>query len=183
MLGVERTLALIKMVGIVFYFSFFVDFYVTTAITEAMPISDKVKVTIVAMGYLFCLGTMWISPSIVFGDGSMRVLTPDTRQFCKVPNAASKQCQKDCQSLQSAANKCDYVVQQAYRHINLGGCAMDIKAWTHCETEWCQGGMDRATCLSECAGVRDALETCKVRVIQSFFQRYSLEKDGTMKVS
>ena len=151
-----------------------------------MPIvlSDKIKVAIVALGYIICLATWWTSPSIVFGDGSMRVLTPDTRKFCQVPHAASQQCQaKDCPSLQRDASQCDYVVRQAYRHINLGGCAMDIKTWTHCEAEWCQGGMDRATCLSECAGVRDALENCKVQVVQSYFQKYSLEKDGTRKVS
>lgn len=144
-------------------------------------LSDKVKVSIIALGYAICLATLWTSPSITFGDGSMRVLTPNTRHFCKVPQAALKQCQEDCPFLQDVASKCESVVRQAYRQINLGGCGMDIKAWTHCEAEWCQGGMDRATCLSECAGVRDSVENCKLRVVQSYFQRNSLEKDGTMK--
>ena len=150
-----------------------------------MPLSDKLKVTIIAMGYILCLGTWWTSPSIAFGDGSMRVLTPDSRHYCRVPQAAAKQChEEDCPSLQKVATACDHVVRQAYRQINLGGCAMEIKTWTHCENEWCQRGMDdAAACLAECATVREALETCKVRVIQSFFHRYSLEKDGTMKVS
>ena len=149
-----------------------------------MPLSDKVKVTIVVLGYVLCLGTWWTSPSIAFGDGSMRVLTPDSRKFCQVPQAAAQQCQgEDCPLRQKVATTCDYVVRQAYRQINLGGCAMEIKTWTHCEKEWCQPGMDGAACLAECAQVRESLETCKVQVIQSFFQRYSLEKDGTTKVS
>ncbi len=146
-----------------------------------MPVSDKFKVAIVAMGYAISLATLWTSPGLRMGNSSMRVLSPPIRQHCKAPQTAANQCQNDCEKIQEAASKCENVVRQAYRYINLGGCPMEIKAWTLCEAEWCERGMDRVACLSECAGVQESLEHCKERVVESYFKQNTLEKDGTMK--
>ena len=62
---------------------------------------------------------------------------------------------------------------------------MEIKAWTLCETEWCQGGgiqLSPLACRDECAMVRESLQACKNRVVRSYFLRNGLENDGTAKV-
>lgn len=59
---------------------------------------------------------------------------------------------------------------------------MELKAWTLCEAEWCQG-MDRSVCQKECKGVQESLQTCKNRVVASYFARNGLEKDGTIKIT
>lgn len=145
----------------------------------------RLKVMILAVLYLICVVTMWTAPSMTMGNASMRVLSPPIRQHCKAAQMAANKCLAGdgCQTLKGDALKCEQVVQNAYRHINLGGCPMEIKAWTLCEIEWCQGGgVDHSSCLSECAGVRDSLQTCKENVVASYFKSHSLEKDGTSKI-
>jgi hypothetical protein len=147
-----------------------------------MVLSDRIKVGIMAVGYAICLATVWTAPSITMGDASMLRLTPPIRQHCKAAQIAVNQCRSGtgCQTLKADEMKCEQVVREAYRHINLGGCPMELKAWTLCEVEWCQ---DRSACLSECAGVRDSLQTCKEKIVASYFERHSLQKDGTAKIN
>jgi hypothetical protein len=146
-----------------------------------MAFSDRIKVGILAMGYVICLATVWTAPSITMGDASMRRITPPIRQLCKAPQIAANQCHSGpgCRALKADTVKCQQTAREAYRYINLGGCSMEIKALTLCEAEWCQ---DHSACLSECAGVRHSLQTCKETIVASYFERHSLEKDGTAKI-
>ena len=149
-----------------------------------MALSDRIKVTILAVGYMICLATVWTAPSIMMGNASMRKVSPPISQYCKAAQMAARQCRpgNGCEALVANEVKCEEIVRKAYRHINLGGCPMEIKAWTLCEDEWCQKATDPLPCLSECAGVRLSLETCQQNVVESYFKSHSLEKDGTTKI-
>ena len=145
-------------------------------------LSDGAKIGILGIAYAICLVTLGTSPSITMGNGSLRTLAPTTRKHCQVPQKNARECHdNNCQDLKRAAQKCQDVVQRAYRHINLGGCATRIKAWTLCEDEWCQREMDTAACMTECTYVREALDDCKRQVVADYFRTNSLETDGTAK--
>lgn len=148
-----------------------------------MPLSDRVKIALLVVGYILCLATLWTAPSMTMGNAAMRVVSPPMRQHCKAvtTNGRCDADDKDCQAGQATADKCSHVVRQAYRWINLGGCPNQIKAWTLCEVEWCQGG-DRTACMNECAAVRESLQACKQWVVESYLARNGLDKDGSLKL-
>jgi hypothetical protein len=144
-------------------------------------LSDRSKVGILFLCYTICIVTLWTSPSISLGSGSLRSLTPPFQLHCHAARNAARECTSTCEPLQNAAHRCDEVVRRAYRHVNLGGCASYLKISNACEDEWCQRGMDQNACRTECHGVRDALDKCTKGVVNDYFRKYGLEKDGTTK--
>jgi hypothetical protein len=156
-------------------------------------VSDRAKLGILALSYTLCLMTLVTSPSISLGTGSLRTLAPAIQQHCHKARKNARECQppttvassssSQCEQLQKASRQCENVVRKAYRQINLGGCAFPLKVSSSCDDEWCQRGMDPAACRIECQHVRDALDHCTNRVVEAYFQKYGLEKDGTMKLN
>jgi hypothetical protein len=153
--------------------------------TKAM-LSDRAKLSLLAMCTMACLGTFFTSSSIAMGNAAMRVLSPRTRQHCMAPIRASNQCQKEgnaCTFQKAVATRCEAVVKRAYRHINLGGCPSEIKALSLCEAEWCHstGFPADSSCVQECSIVKETLSNCVQRQVQSFFRKNGLQNDGTLK--
>lgn len=145
-------------------------------------LSDRTKVGILGLCYTICLVTLGTSPSISLGNGSLRTLSPPVQQDCQAARKIARECQSNCEWRQSAARQCETVVRKAYRQINLGGCTSELKVASACEDEWCQRGSDHMACLTECTGVRGALDKCTKRVVTEYFRKYGLDKDGTMKL-
>ena len=147
-----------------------------------MMLSDPMKLLLLAICTLACLGTLFTSPSITMENAAMRVLSPSVRQFCDAPLQAARECSAEsrasCRDLEKVVKECQSVVQKAYRHINLGGCPFQIKALTLCEAEWCRTG-DMSSCERECSAVRESLSKCTRRQVEMFLHRNGLEKDGT----
>ena len=162
-------------------------------------VSDRTKVGMLALGYALCLMTLGTSPSILLGSGSLRTLTPAVQRYCHMARKRAHECQpaapttdasspsssssSSCEGWHKASRQCETAVQRAYRRINLGGCTFPLRISSSCDEEWCQRGMDPTACRIECQQVREALDQCTNRVVAEYFQKYGLEKDGTMKLN
>lgn len=155
-------------------------------------LSDRTKLLLLGACLLGSLSTLWTSSSFMMGRNDLGVIEAPLNRFCKEPRAAAKAClDKDdedssCLKLLSQASKCEETLKRAYRHINMGGCPREIQAVTICEVEWCEnvGGKREAqeACRQECSAVRETLDNCVKRHVSSFFQRYGLEENGTIKI-
>ena len=91
-----------------------------------------------------------------------------------------------CVKLLLQALKCEETLKHAYQHSNMGGCPKEIQAVTICEVEWCKdvGSNHDAekACKQECLLVCKVLDRCVKVHILSFFQRYGLKENGTIKI-
>lgn len=155
-------------------------------------LSDRTKLLLLGGCLLGSLGTLWTSSSFMMGRNDLGVMGAPLNKFCKEPRAAAKACldkndeDSSCLKLLSQASKCEETLKRAYRHINMGGCPREIQAVTICEVEWCEdvGGNREAekACTQECSALREILDKCIKGHVMSFFQRYGLEENGTMKV-
>jgi hypothetical protein len=155
-------------------------------------LSDPVKLLVLAVLTVLCLGTLFTSPSITMGNPSMRVMRPNVPQHCMVPRkqvnnqkcaSSSKETPSSavCTELQRVFERCDRTVRRAYQHINLGGCPLEIKAVTLCDAEWCHSSAsDASSCLGECATVNDSLANCIQQQVSFYFKRSGLDEDGTL---
>jgi hypothetical protein len=153
-------------------------------------LSDPVKLLVLAVLTVLCLGTLFTSPSITMGNPSMRVLSPNVRQRCMVPRKqVNKKCASSsketssavCTELQRVVERCDRTVRRAYQHINLGGCPLEIKSVTLCEDEWCHSSAsDASSCEGECATVRESLANCVQQQVFFYLKRSGLDEDGTL---
>ena len=153
-----------------------------------MP-SDRAKLALLLAATALCLGTIFNAPSTTMNNPKMRVLAAPVRQFCKAPReAAAKACSADqnisehrtqCTVLTTSMQRCERVVQRAFRDINLGGCTLQIKAVDLCEGEWCRNGSRAESCSEECSSVRESLSGCVKQQVSLTFRRNGLNEDGT----
>ena len=129
----------------------------------------------------------------MMGSRDLGKLGASLNRFCKEPRNMAKKClgteeeeSASCIKILSQASKCEEALQRAYQHINMGGCPKDIQAVTICEAEWCDNARgDRQAeemCQKECLAVREILDKCVKGHVSSFFQRYGLEDNGTVKL-
>jgi hypothetical protein len=157
---------------------------------------DHVKFFCLLALTVVCIGSFFTSQSIAMANPSMRVLSAvdrDMQTFCAEPRKAARNCEKmtnadtsdnfskrkeDCTPYRETAQKCDKVVQNAFRYINMGGCPKQIKLLTLCEDEWCRN-QDPASCHQECAGVRKNLSLCVQEKVRHYFKRNKLKANGT----
>jgi hypothetical protein len=154
---------------------------------------DHVKLFCLMALTAVCIGSFFTSQSIAMANPSMHVLTADMQKFCAEPRNAARSCEKmtisdtsdnsskrkeDCTPYRETAQKCDKVVQNAFRYINMGGCPKQIKFLTLCEDEWCQN-QDPASCHQECAGVRKNVSLCVQEKVRHYFKRNNLKENGT----
>lgn len=83
--------------------------------------------------------------------------------------------------LEKLALDCEGAVSRAFRDINLGGCPHEILANVLCTMEWCEGqGASVILCDQECAKVKQNLQSCVDRHVQSYLGRL-VQVDGTRK--
>lgn len=155
-------------------------------------LSDRTKLLLLGACLFGSLSTLWTSSSFMMGRNDLGVIGAPPNTFCKEPRAAAEACldkeeeDSSCLTLLSQASKCEETLKRAYRHINMGGCPREIQAVTICEVEWCEdvGGNREAekACSQECSTVRETLDKCVQGHVSSFFQRYGLEENGTIKI-
>ena len=151
---------------------------------------DHLKLGLLALCWLLCLGTLFTSPTITQGNPDMGQLKTNTIEACTVPRRKRNECLKNnkassssssCDGYEYNLKKCERAVKRAYQHINLGGCPFEIKSSNLCDAEWCQGGggSNFESCQKECSGVRESLSSCIHKQILSYFNRFGLTEDGT----
>lgn len=129
------------------------------------------------------------------GARDLGTLRPQANRYCKEPRQQAMKCldtsEKEdsttCTSLLKQASKCEQVLEKAFRHVNMAGCAREIQAATICEVEWCEDLQNnekgaQEACQKECLGVRKALDSCVKQHVATFFQRHGLEDNGTIKL-
>ena len=163
---------------------------------------NLLKLYLLAICWLLCLGTLWTSPSFRFDNPNMGKLKPNMADLCRVArNERSKNhCDSDsstpststpkstllCKKYDTAVTKCENAVKYAYQYINLGGCPYEIRSTDLCEAEWCTTGSNNfnfQNCQKECATVRQSLVECTTKLVQKYFKRYGLNDDGSLSVS
>lgn len=155
-------------------------------------ISDQSKLWLLAALWCACCATFFTSSSRFMGPRDLGTIPPQVHIYCKEPRDLAVKCldkkagqDSSCSSLLKQATKCEDALQNAFRHVNMGGCPHEIQAVTICEVEWCQDVHDSKTqeaCQKECLAVRKSLDSCAKRHVASFFRKYGLEDNGTIKL-
>lgn len=123
-------------------------------------------------------------------NSSMRVLSAvdAMKEFCSEAKRAARDCglknnvdsidnskrTDDCSPYRRTAKKCENVVQNAFRYINMGGCPKQIKLLTVCEDDWCRH-RDPPSCNRECAGVRNDVRLCVQEIVLRYLKRNGLK--------
>jgi len=126
-------------------------------------LSEQAKLYLLAACLLGCLVTLLTSSSFGLGPRDLPVLRP-AHNYCRKAKEADK-------------SRCAEALQQAYRHVNMGGCPKRNLANALCENEWCVGGMkQKDACQKECAQVRTELQECISHIVGLYMKKYGLDE-------
>jgi hypothetical protein len=95
---------------------------------------------------------------------------------CEGKSEDAAECKRQRRNLQT----CQTALQQAFAHINLGGCTRPQQINAVCELEWCTGsGVSSENCRTECASVRQALGACIQEHVHESFHKHGLAIKST----
>lgn len=157
-----------------------------------MVYKEKLKLGLLATCLLVSLISLFTShKTFQMGPRDLPQLQPQVQRFCSLIQKAKSKCldrQKSgsrpvdyCQDIIHHASQCPYVVQQAYRYINMGGCPYELRDVTLCELERCGGyhgsGHDpfsQEGCVQHCDHIRKQLEACVRKSVEYYLQKYGL---------
>ena len=164
--------------ALIFHFFDYYKLQETSSLLCTTMLSDGGKLILLMLCIVGCIGSYFTSSSV-----DMKKISPRHFEYCQVPTQAMKACHKkdvpSCGKEHEAADKCQAVVSEAYRYINLGGCPWELRSASACEAEWCDGVRRDRSCEQECTGVRQKLNSCVDQQVQKFFKKRGLHIDGT----
>lgn len=140
--------------------------------------TEMLKLGLLGTILCFCVSTLFTTWSFHMGGRDLVRIRPQTERYC-APFRRAAVCDSDpgsadCQRQRRSLQTCQDAIQQAFAHINLGGCIRPQQVNTLCELEWCADGGGSATCRTECASVRQALADCIQDHVQQSFHAHGL---------
>jgi len=172
-----------------------------------MALRETFKIALLAGCLLLCFGSVFTSQkSFAMGSRELPRLQPQIHKFCSKFLKALNKCQQQQQQQQQhlstnpssscsdvtfqQVTQCETAVQQAYRHINMGGCPHELRDVALCELERC-GGYHGASvihnhlptsrrqdatmgCVTHCDRPKEILEMCVTKHVQDKMKQYEL---------
>mmetsp|Transcript_20330 Transcript_20330/g.30941 ORF Transcript_20330/g.30941 Transcript_20330/m.30941 type:complete len:204 (+) Transcript_20330:354-965(+) len=129
-------------------------------------LSDRTKAALLIVLLVGCISTLFTSQSAYMGSRDLHKLSPNQNKYCKELSSNAKQCLEkeeadnnnsnsnkkekttelvagtvdytpSCTELWTRVTDCHSAVNEAYKAINMHGCARRIQAVIICEVEWC----------------------------------------------
>ena len=140
-----------------------------------MMSKDVAKLGLLVSAFFACMLSLLFNYTTDVPSAS--ILSAPLGKFCRKQASLHETCLQvkgaPCDKTAESLSRCKFVIEQAYRRINLGGCIHSIRKHDICRFEFCIDSRQRN--CEECKDSLDVLNLCIESIISDYSQRAGIE--------
>jgi len=140
-----------------------------------MRSKDEAKLGLLLSAFFACMLSLLVNYTTDVPGVS--ILSAPIGRFCRKQTLLHDTCLiakgPPCDKTAESRSRCKFVIEQAYRRINLGGCIHSIRKYDICRFEFCSDSSQRN--CEECKESSDDLDVCIESIVSDYSQRAGIE--------